>query len=192
MKNPVPIEGLCDYFGITARRYRQLAKEDVVPGVIKGKVDLLPAVQAFCAYQRALIQGSGELSLTEWRKKLVQIQCEKETFELAAKKAEYIPAARALDGVAKIHTSVISLLRGVGGKVAPVCAIMGAEVEIKTEVDEAIDNALREISGFDARRFVVDVAKTGAAHAETEPTPEPERVGKRKRVSKPRVKRGQR
>ena len=54
-------------FGITERRYRQLAKEKIVPEPVGGMVDFVTATKQYVAHLRKLVEGEGSLSLTDER-----------------------------------------------------------------------------------------------------------------------------
>ncbi len=87
MANEVSIEKVCkQIFGITPRRYRQLATEGVVPPVVKGKIDFLEAVKALIEYYRKLAAGQGSLTLVDERARLTKIQADMKELELQKKR----------------------------------------------------------------------------------------------------------
>ncbi len=92
------------YFGISWRRYRQMAKEGIVPEPDKGIIDFVPAAKGLIDYYRKLAEGSGSLSLTDERTELVKIQRQLKTLELEIKQGELIPRALVLDEfLSRIH-----------------------------------------------------------------------------------------
>ena len=74
MANEAELEKIAKpVFGITSRRYRQMANDEIVPAVVKGKIDFVAASKALIDYYRKLAEGSGSLSLTEERRLKVQV-----------------------------------------------------------------------------------------------------------------------
>lgn len=74
MVNEVELEKVSkSVFGITSRRYRQMASDETVPPVIKGKIDFVAASKALIEYYRKLAEAGGNLSLQEERRLKVQI-----------------------------------------------------------------------------------------------------------------------
>lgn len=71
----VKLEEVCQQvFGISSRRYRQLAKAGLVPEPEGGYIDFILATKKLIEYYQKLIKGQGSLTLTEERARLVQIQ----------------------------------------------------------------------------------------------------------------------
>ena len=82
MDNLTHISTVSKLANMSERRYRQLASEEVVPGVKKGKVPFIEAIQALFAYKDKLISGSGNLSLTDERTRLTKAQADKAELDL--------------------------------------------------------------------------------------------------------------
>ena len=63
MANEVELEKVAkSVFGISSRRYRQLANDEIVPPVVKGMIDFVAASKAIIAYYRKLAESQGSLS----------------------------------------------------------------------------------------------------------------------------------
>ena len=89
--NRVKLDSISEpIFGITARRYRQMAKEGAVPEPEKGLVDPLEAARAIIAYYRKLAEGSGDASLTDERRELVRVQRKLKELELMVAKGKLV------------------------------------------------------------------------------------------------------
>ena len=55
IENQVELEKISKpVFGITSRRYRQMANDEIVPAVVKGKIDFVAASKALIEYYRTL------------------------------------------------------------------------------------------------------------------------------------------
>ena len=78
-------------FGITPRRYRQMAEEGLVPLVEKGQIDFLKATKAIIDYYRKLAEGQGSLSLTEERRLKVQVDRKLKELEYLVETKSLIP-----------------------------------------------------------------------------------------------------
>ena len=79
MANEVELEKVSkSVFGITSRRYRQMANDEIVPAVVKGKIDFIAASKALIAYYRKLAEGQGSLSLTDVRTRKENARAERE------------------------------------------------------------------------------------------------------------------
>ena len=71
----VKLESICEkFFGITSRRYRQLADEGYVPQPERGLVDPLDAAKGLLTYYRELSEGGSDLN--EARKEKVLVETE--------------------------------------------------------------------------------------------------------------------
>ncbi len=123
MANEVRLEEICQkVFGISSRRYRQLAKEGMVPEIIAGKIDFVAASKALIEYYRKLSEGQGSLTLTDERKESVKVQRQLKELELLVKKRELIPRDTVLqeflNRIAVVKAGLLSLSRSLPGKLA--------------------------------------------------------------------------
>ena len=77
-----------------ARRYRQIADEDRVPKVVKGKIlDPMATMTALACYYQKLAEGNGSLSLTDERTRLTRINADKKELELEKARGELLDTA---------------------------------------------------------------------------------------------------
>ncbi len=121
MANEVKLEDVSQkVFGISSRRYRQLAKEGLAPEVLSGKIDFVAAAKALIDYYRKLSEGQGSLTLTDERKELVKVQRQLKELEFLVKKGELIPRKNVLqeflNRIAVVKTGMLSLSRSLPGK----------------------------------------------------------------------------
>jgi len=124
MANEVELEKVAKpVFGITSRRYRQMANEEIVPAVIKGKIDFIAASKSLIEYYRKLAAGQGIMSLTEERLKKVQIERKLKELEYMVETKELIPKEEILNeflarisivkqGLMSFHRSLPPILMG--------------------------------------------------------------------------------
>lgn len=124
MANEVELEKVAKpVFGITSRRYRQLANEEIVPLVSKGKIDFVAASKALIGYYRKLAEGQGIMSLTEERLKKIQIERKLKELEYMVETKELIPKEEILNeflariaivkqGLMSFHRSLPPILIG--------------------------------------------------------------------------------
>ena len=96
-------------FGITPRRYRQMASEDIVPAPTKGKIDFVKAARALIEYYRNLAAAQGSLSLTDVRIRKEAARAEREELIVKKLKGELVARDQAMEwlsllvGSAKAH-----------------------------------------------------------------------------------------
>jgi len=105
MANEVDLESVCkSVFGFSSRRYRQLSEEGFGPKPKKGKIDFVLAAKGVIDYYRRLAAGEGDLTLTDVRKKLVQVTADLKKTELEMKRGKLVPAGQAEDWAHQILT----------------------------------------------------------------------------------------
>jgi hypothetical protein len=98
-KNLINLEKHCEQiFGITSRRYRQLAKDDPsIPEPVKGMVNYPRSALALINHYRQQCEARGDLSLTEERKLKVKTDRQLKEIELMIKRGELIPRDQVLN-----------------------------------------------------------------------------------------------
>jgi len=134
------------YFDITDRRYRQLAEDGVVPGVVKGKIPLLEAFKALLIYKTKLAEGQGSLNLTDVRTRKENARAERE--ELIVKKLKGDLVLK--DQIEKwLHGHVEetkSAFWGLPRRMGPVLMSISDEKEIEFLLREEIYKILEEMA----------------------------------------------
>lgn len=95
--NLIELTKVCEsIFGITPRRYRQLATDGVTPPVQKGKIDFLQAVKSLISYYRNLAEASGEPSLIKAREENILLKNDRLRWQCLIEKKELIPRSEIL------------------------------------------------------------------------------------------------
>ena len=98
-------------FGITERRYRQMAKEEIVPEPVGGMVDFVVATKQYIAHLHKRLEGEGSLSLTDERTRKTKAEAEIKELELKKLKGSLIDREEVVrEFVARIHVLKSDLL----------------------------------------------------------------------------------
>ncbi len=123
MSNEIQLEDVAQrVFGISSRRYRQLAKEEKVPDVVKGKIDFVAASKALIEYYRQLAAGQGSLSTTDLRNENLSLKNDLLRMEKMVQGGTLILRETVLqefmNRIAVVKTGLLSLPRSLPGKLA--------------------------------------------------------------------------
>jgi phage terminase Nu1 subunit (DNA packaging protein) len=93
MANTVKIDKVCpNVFGISVRRYQQLAKESILPQSDNGYIDFVLATKHLISYYQKLVEGQGSITLTEERARLARVQADLVTLEYKKAIGELVDA----------------------------------------------------------------------------------------------------
>lgn len=155
MANEVELEKVSkSVFGITSRRYRQMATDEIVPVVVKGKIDFVSASKALIAYYRKLAEGQGSLNLTDVRTRKENARAEREELIVKKLKGELVErdqAERWLHGHVEEATSAFGgLPRRISGELAPILDEKEIEFVLRKEVRKILNdlsNPLKKTKG---------------------------------------------
>jgi len=180
----VPVTRLAWLLECTERSIQQLAKDGTLPKSQRGKYPLFPCVQAYVRHQRRLIEGSGDLTLVDERKRLTKAQADDAEFKLQIAKENYISKNAMADILGRIFKAFRDRLLAIPTKLAP--QIIGRKQlsEIKEILDDAIHECLNElITGFRSRGVISGNGNGGGGNTAAKADCKP--VGRRKKVSKP-------
>ena len=172
MANTVKLDKLCPgIFGISERRYRQLAQEGIVPPVEDGLVDFIAATKHLIAYYQKLVEGQGAITLTEERARLTKFQAEKAKMETERMQETLVEASEVEKRWLALGQACRARLLGIPGKSSP--RLVGCTVnEMKQILEENIHEALNEL----ADRLGANVPEAPAAEAPAVEAAAPETV----------------
>ena len=146
MANEVALEKVAKpIFGITARRYRQMASDGIVPLVSEGKIDFVAASKALIEYYRKLSEGQGSLNLTDVRTRKELARAEREELIVKKLKGELVPKNASLSWLIALGTAAKLALRGLAKRLAPVVRLHDDEKEIQLIIQNGIDEIIREL-----------------------------------------------
>lgn len=121
MANEIKIDDVAHpVFGMTERRYRQLASEGVVPKPKNGYIDFVKACAAYIAHQRKLIEGQGSLTLADWKMQKTKAEAELKQIELKQVQSEVIPTEKVVQDLSTLFTNIKLHLRAWSKSLPPV------------------------------------------------------------------------
>lgn len=147
MANEVELEKVSkSVFGITSRRYRQMAGEEIVPPVVKGKIDFVAASKALIAYYRKLAEGQGSLSLTDERTKKTVV--ERQIKELLYDKLQesLVPREQAKQWLSTIIAEARLAIMGLPRRMAGILVLETDERNIETLLRTEVNKILWQLT----------------------------------------------
>jgi len=144
MAKPVPVVAVAQLLKLTERRVQQLVKEGILPRPAKGLYEPVSCVHAYIDYLKKQIAGSGEISLTDERTRLIKCQADLAEIELAKAKGELIPSKRAMTLWGEVVQAVRQRLLGLPTRLAPVLASAKSIPQVKEKLEESIYEVLNE------------------------------------------------
>ncbi len=143
----VKLDDICkNLFGITPRRYRQLASEGILPPVVKGEIDVAKATRALLDYYRKLLQGQGSLTLTDERARLTKIQADRKELQLQKERGELIHVETAMKMWGSVIQQIRQKLLAIPTKASPILHGAKTIAETKETLEKFIFEVLEEIT----------------------------------------------
>ena len=141
-------------FGISSRRYRQLASDEIVPAVIHGKIDFIAASKALITYYRNLAAGQGSLNLTDVRIRKEAARAEREELIVKKLKGELVPKSASISWLIALGSAAKLAFQGLPKRLAPVIRLYDDEKEIEVFIRNEIYKIIRELEKpLDAKRY---------------------------------------
>lgn len=182
MANEVRLEDVCGkVFGLTPRRYRQLAKQGSVPPVKDGKIVFILAVKSLIGYYRNLAQGQGTLSLTDARTREANADARLKELELKKALGEVVEAATAMKLWGRIVSNIRAKLLSLPSKISPMLLGLLSIAEIKEKLDQEVYETLTELSSPNLKNAGSTDDKESAADVRTAAKTHHKPVGRRKK-----------
>lgn len=176
---------------MSVRRYRQIADEDKVPKVVKGKIlDPMASMVSIAVYYQKLAEGNGSLSLTDERTRLTKINADKKQFELEKARGDVIDRALAMKLWSMVMQNIINKIEIIPAKLPPLAHGLTIP-EIKAVVEKMVYEVRNEIANPDLE----EIARLGGhhrivQHGKGKPNSKRVGVGRQKQDVKPGGKRG--
>jgi len=147
MANEVELEKVSkSVFGITSRRYRQMATDEIVPTVVKGKIDFIAASRALIAYYRKLAEGQGSLNLTDVRTRKENARAEREELIVKKLKGELVLRNEAIKWVSLLVAECKAALWNIPRRLGPVLAVVNDERECEEILRKEYRKALEDLA----------------------------------------------
>lgn len=148
MANEVPLEKVSrPVFGITSRRYRQMASDGVVAPVVNGQIDFVAASKGLIEYYRKLSEGQGSLNLTDVRTRKEAARAEREELIVKKLKGELVLKNQAMEWLLLLVENAKAHFWGLPKRLAGPLAVITDEKEIEHLVRGEIRRILEEFSG---------------------------------------------
>lgn len=147
MANEVALEKVAKpIFGITSRRYRQMASDGIVPLVSDGKIDFVAAAKALIEYYRKLSEGQGSLNLTDVRTRKELARAEREEIIVKKLKGELVLKNQAMAWLSLLIGNAKAHFMGLPKRLAGPLAIVNDEKEIEHLIRSEVRRILEEFS----------------------------------------------
>jgi hypothetical protein len=146
MANEVNLEKVAKpIFGITSRRYRQMASDGIVPLVSQGKIDFVAASKALIEYYRKLSEGQGSLNLVDVRTRKEAARAEREELIVKKLKGELVPKNASISWLIALGSAAKLAFQGLPKRLAPVVRLHDDEKEIEVIIRNEIYKIIREL-----------------------------------------------
>jgi phage terminase Nu1 subunit (DNA packaging protein) len=182
MANTVKLDSVCPaVYGISVRRYQQLAKDGLVPASVDGIIDFVTSTKALIAYYQKLAAGQGSITLIEERARLTKMQADMATLDYAKRLGNLLEKDEVVRAWAGMVAACRARLLSIPVKVTP--ALDGLErMERKTKIEEAIFEALSELGTMTSEE--IKQAAVKPEHAEAIKEPEAAKVKRKGKIKK--------
>jgi hypothetical protein len=146
MANEIELERVAKpVFGITSRRYRQMATDEIVPAVVKGKIDFVAASKSLIAYYRKLSEGQGSLNLTDVRTRKEAARAEREEILVKKLKEELVPKNASIGWLVALGSAAKQAFQGLPKRLASTVLLCDDEKEIEVIIRNEIYKIIREL-----------------------------------------------
>lgn len=144
-KNECSVKVLSELLMLSERRVQQLVKEGVLPRKKIGKYDLVLCVQAYIKHLSDIVKNTDN-TLESERRKFMKVKREKEEFNFAVLKMEYLKRTEIFRVVGGIIVTAKTKLRAATKRWAPQVSICGEVAENQSYLMKEVDAILRDLS----------------------------------------------
>lgn len=198
MANELNLEVACkQVIGVSSRRYRQLAADNIVPPITKGEIDILKACKAMLEYYRKLIAGTGSLSLTDERIRLTKINADQKQLNYDKDRGKLIHVDIAMFLWGQVLMRVRQKILAVPVKLPPLIIGEDSITIMKEVIENFMHEVLTELSDVDltkqgVRKKSTRSVKRSAGNTKASAPSHRKPVGRKRKTVKPGSKRGAR
>jgi len=188
----VKVSTLAKLFNLTERRVQQLAKDEIIPRASRGNYDLIGCVRAYIEFLQSAVAGTHEQSIDSHKENArhKKLQADKLQLEIDEHKGKLIDMDAVIESTSKMVLAFRAKLLSIPTKGAPRLKGCSTLPQIRSELEDLIHDALTELSELRAEDFDVSIDDNESAKATAEVNPK--RVGRQKKKTKSRSKRGAR
>lgn len=189
------VEQTAQALNITVRRVNQLAKEGVLPREGRGDYNLGKCMAAYIRYLQAALAKKATMdedgnvsSLQGSRQALIQVQIERERFELEREKKLHIPIATHEFIISDLIQETKARVRAVGSRISQDLVGETSRLMIQAKIEKAHDEALRQLAKLVPRlpAEVATAAEGEAAPAEAPAAPSTDEAQAPKKSARPK------
>ena len=185
MPQTYPVHAIANLLLLTERRVQQLVKDGILPRPRNGAYEPVPCVRAYIDYQRKLIIGTGELSLTDERTRLTKYQADLAEIDLQKARGSLLESKVAMQMWSDVVTTTRQKFLGLSTRLAPTVIDCKLVAEVKEKIDRAVYEILTELASpdFSAERTGEERTRGDKESLAPIPAPAPahrKRVGRRK------------
>jgi len=139
-------------FGITTRRYRQLAKEKKVHAPVKGQIWFIKATKELVKYYQELARAGGSSALMEEKIRIAKASADKIELMVKKMKGELVETKAVIKVWSNLLVNFRQKLLVLPKKLAPILIsytdVNALEARLEQEIHEAL-NELREVKPDD-------------------------------------------
>lgn len=191
MAEQIDLDAVCKpsqtaIFPFTSRRYRQLADDDIVPPVKRGKIELLKACRDLLLHQQSLIEGRGSASMSDEKKRLTRINADRKQLQLERERGQLIETESAMRLWGAVCSNMRSKLLSIPTKLSPLVFSLGSIPEIKDRLEKAIHEVLNELASPDLEQIAKLAGhRPGIGDVKATSKSAGKRMVRRKKISKP-------
>ncbi|MBU1864265.1 MAG: hypothetical protein KKH94_11420 [Candidatus Omnitrophica bacterium] len=146
MANTVKLDSVCpSVYGISVRRYQQLAKEGLVPSPADGLIDFVASTKALITYYQKLLQGQGSITLTDERARLTKVQADIAILEYEKTTGQLLEKDEVISAWKAMIMACRSRLLSIPTKAAPLIEGLNKR-ESQHVLEKMVWEALNELS----------------------------------------------
>jgi len=132
-------------YGISVRRYQQLAKEGLVPSPADGLIDFVASTKALITYYQKLLQGQGSITLTDERARLTKVQADIAILEYEKTTGQLLEKDEVISAWKAMIMACRSRLLSIPTKAAPLIEGLNKR-ESQHVLEKMVWEALNELS----------------------------------------------
>jgi phage terminase Nu1 subunit (DNA packaging protein) len=172
MANEIKLDKMCpEVYGISVRRYQQLAKEGLVPPSENGFIDFVASTKALIAYYQKLLQGKGSITLVEENARLTKIKADMAYLDYEKRRGQLLERNEVVRAWSTMIGAAKTKLLAIGVKVTPVLDGL-TRAERKERIDEIVHESLEdlaEMTSDELKKAVVSPEHVSAAAGKETP-----------------------
>lgn len=180
---------LAELFGVSRQWIANLVRDGVLPPpIVRGKYELAPAISAYIQFLQKRAEDGDDDDGSKYRKakaRLTEAQADAEEIKVKTLKGELVDLKEVEDHFIRVFDTVQKRLQSLPTKLAPAIVSIQAIPEVKTTLEEEINQALNELANYNPEQSAENPKprstrgdKAKCAKAKAPRKPKSKRVGK--------------